>query len=594
MTAARRHLLVIASQCRSMNQLDRLEEAARELHAVLLDEEHGGCVPGLPDGRPSLYYDKLSSAEIRATVEDAIRHASDQGATLVLALLGHGFTPGDAPSLYLMGPDAVEGDALSAVDVGSLLRNAADRPGIDGVIGIIDTCHAAGSLPSTRELTTGLRAGQTRLALLVASTVAQSAFGLQLSRELKALIHQGIDDAGPVLFLGDVVALVRNRISGQTVGSLDYNADPSADSSLWLCANTRHNDGPLGGLLGPLGRAELSTALRQLELEDSTLQEPPWDLKKLQRLRRELAKLTFSPQRERALRAVESALVAQRTVKFLRSWPRGAVNTRRLRSALTYMRVSERRLLPMPVLITDVEAVDSAAFDYSAVDRHCQASVARFVLLLANEAGIDADTSDLQWADCLDQWARSIDAQVQINDAAEVVQRRRKEQHLRLVISLHTLAGDWPESVEAWLLRNGELFGRRLFRCETVDQKGAENAVREAVGWADVAAEDLDHQLRRVDIAAPAALLLKWRPEEVLVDNEYLGVNHEVVAHWSLRLDPPRLARWILKKAIDRVPEITNPGSRTPIDWLGKPQIRDGCVFLRGSSFPGVSVMRRG
>ena len=54
---------------------------------------------------------KLSSDEIRATVEDAIRYAGDQGATLVLALLGHGFTPGDAPTLYLMGTDAVEGDA---------------------------------------------------------------------------------------------------------------------------------------------------------------------------------------------------------------------------------------------------------------------------------------------------------------------------------------------------------------------------------------------------------------------------------------------------------------------------------------------------
>ena len=93
MIAACRHLLVIASQCRRMNQLDQLEEVARELHTALLDEEARGCVPGLPHGRPSLYYDKLSSAEIRVTVEDAIRYAGDQGATLVLALLGHGFTP---------------------------------------------------------------------------------------------------------------------------------------------------------------------------------------------------------------------------------------------------------------------------------------------------------------------------------------------------------------------------------------------------------------------------------------------------------------------------------------------------------------------
>lgn len=594
MIAARRHLLVIASQCRRMNQLDQLEEVARELHTALLDEELGGCVPGLPHGRPSLYYDKLSSAEIRVTVEDAIRYAGDQGATLVLALLGHGFTPGDAPTLYLMGTDAVEGDPLSAVEVGSLLRNAADRPGVNGVIGIVDTCHAAGSLPSAHELTTGLRAGQTRLALLMASTVAQSAFGLQLSRKLSALIHQGINDAGPALSLGDIATPLRNQIGGQTVGSLDYNADPSADSSLWLCANTRHDDKPPRSLLGSLGQAELSTALRQVEADDSMLQEPQWDPEALQQLTRELAKLNFSPQRERALRAAESALIAQRTVKFLRSWPMGAVNTRRLRSALTYLRVSERRLLPVPLLTTDVEAVDSAAFDYPATDRGCQASVAKFVLLLANEAGLDTGVSDPQWADRLDQWARSINARVHVSDAAEFIHGRQKEQHLRLVISLHTLAGDWPENVEAWLLRDGELFERRSFGCETVDQTGAEDAVGEAVAWADVAAEKLDLRLRRVDIAAPVTLLLKWRPEEVLVDNEYLGVNHEVVAHWSQRLDPPRVARWILKAAANRMPEITNPVSGTPIDWLGKPQTRDLAVLLEslrsGTYMRGIAL----
>ena len=580
MRLAVRHLLVIASQCRWMDQLDQLEEVARALHKVLLEEELGGCVSGLPDGRPSLYCDELSRDEIRATVEDAIRYAGDQGATLVLALLGHGFTPGDAPNLYLMGPDAEEGNALSAVEVGALLRDAADRPGIDGVIGIVDTCHAASSLPSAQELAIGQRGGQTRLALLMASSAAQSAFGLQLSRELTALIHQGINDAGPVLCMGDLVTPLRSRIHNQTVGSVDYNADPSAHSPLWLCANIRHDDAPLGGLLGSIGRTELSAALRQLELDDSTLKEPPWDPEALQRLMSELPKLKCSPQRERAWRAAESALVAQRTVKFLRSWPRGALNTVRLRSALTHMRGSERRLRPIPLLTTEVEAVDNVAFDYPAADSSCKASVAKFVMLLASEAGIDSGTSD-ELVDRLDKWAKSIDAQVQVNDAAEFVLRIQKGRHLRLVISLHTLAGDWPESVEAWLLCDGELFERRSFRCETVDQTGAEDAVGEAVAWADVAAEKLDLRLQRIDIAASAALLLKWRPEEVLVDNEYLGINHEVVAHWSQRLDPPRVMRWILKTAARRIHEITNPGSGTPIDWLGRPQTRDHDALLK-------------
>src|SRR6185437_189041 len=133
-----------------------------------------------------------------------------------------------------------------------------------------------------------------------------------------------------------------------------------------------------------------------------------------------------------------------------------------------------------------------------------------------------------------------------------------KEQHLRLIISLHSLAGDWPETVEAWLLRNGELHKHMSFRCETVDQKGGDDAVGMAVAWADAIAEDLDVRVRRVDIAAPAAVLLKWRPEEVLVDNEYLGVHHEVVAHWSKRLHPALVEQWIVKAAKYRMPEIAN------------------------------------
>ena len=190
---------------------------------------------------------------------------------------------------------------------------------------------------------------------------------------------------------------LRNRIGGQTIGSLDYNADPSADSSLWLCANVRYNEGPPVGLLGSLGWAELSTALRELELDDNTLPGPPWDTEALQQLMSQLVKLNFSQKRERARRAAESALVALRTVKFLRSWPGNALNTHDCATRSPHMRVSERRLLPMPKLTTDVEAVDSAAFDYPATDVDCRVSVARLVLLLASDAGVDTGTGDPRW-----------------------------------------------------------------------------------------------------------------------------------------------------------------------------------------------------
>ena len=180
----------------------------------------------------------------------------------------------------------------------------------------------------------------------MASTVAQSAFGLQLSRKLSALIHQGINDAGPALSLGDIATPLRNQIGGQTVGSLDYNADPSADSSCGRAPTRDMTTSRREACSAHWAKRNSVPHCGKSKRTTACFKSPNGTLRRCKSSRASWLKLNFSPQRERALRAAESALIAQRTVKFLRSWPMGAVNTRRLRSALTYLRVSERRLLP--------------------------------------------------------------------------------------------------------------------------------------------------------------------------------------------------------------------------------------------------------
>jgi hypothetical protein len=150
-TAERRHVLVVASQCRNMKHLDRLREAATNLHNAFLDQDVGACEPGLP-GSESLLYGELPIREIEDNVRAAIDYAAKMGATLVLALLGHGFNPGTDPTLYFMGRDSKLEVRNKAVNVVELLINAADRSGIKDVIGIIDTCSAAGALPRAAEL----------------------------------------------------------------------------------------------------------------------------------------------------------------------------------------------------------------------------------------------------------------------------------------------------------------------------------------------------------------------------------------------------------------------------------------------------------
>ncbi|MFI0761932.1 hypothetical protein ACH4PX_31575 [Streptomyces anulatus] len=145
-----RHLLVVAPQCSSMQKLTRLGEAASALYDALVHPDLGGCVPGLPDRGSLVVGDGLSSTEIRKLIVEAIEYAEDRRATLLLALLGHGFVPGSTNTLYLMGDDSSEDATERGVNVGELLAAAANKPGIPSVIGIVDTCHAAGATPRGR------------------------------------------------------------------------------------------------------------------------------------------------------------------------------------------------------------------------------------------------------------------------------------------------------------------------------------------------------------------------------------------------------------------------------------------------------------
>ncbi|MEV7906958.1 hypothetical protein AB0P04_35505, partial [Streptomyces anulatus] len=134
-----RHLLVIAPQCPDQGALTGLEETAESLHAVLLDEELGGCEPS-PPGMPSLLCGPgVGRAEIDQSARDAADRAGAAEAVLVIAFLGHGTTLGQTPKLAFMASDSHEDVATSVVDVGGLLTLALDVPGVRGVIALVDT-----------------------------------------------------------------------------------------------------------------------------------------------------------------------------------------------------------------------------------------------------------------------------------------------------------------------------------------------------------------------------------------------------------------------------------------------------------------------
>ena len=152
MAEAVRHVQVIAAQCTAMGPLSQLEKAARELHDALTDPMLGGCQARTGEYPSLLVGDDLTPQDIDKVVDAAVRQAKADGAVLVLALLGHGFTPPQRTDLYFMVRNSTTQSLRSAVDVGRLITEAADEPGIDGVIAIVDTCHAAGGVPDAGRL----------------------------------------------------------------------------------------------------------------------------------------------------------------------------------------------------------------------------------------------------------------------------------------------------------------------------------------------------------------------------------------------------------------------------------------------------------
>ncbi|MFJ6434186.1 hypothetical protein [Streptomyces sp. NPDC091416] len=564
----RRHLLVVAPQCASMQHLTRLSEASSALHAALAHPDMGDCAPGLPGGRSLIADAQLTSNWIRTLIGEAIQHAEDRRASLVLALLGHGFVPGNTNTLYLMGADSTEDATERAVNVGELLAAAANKSGIPSVLGIIDTCHAAGAIPPGRDLTAGAGNGRSRLGVLMASAVSQTAVDLSFSRALATLIRDGIPGAGPLLGLDDVRRALRGTIVGQDVTVSQHDGDPFETEPIWVTRNMRAHDTDSDGLLGRLAHEELAEAFAVLAPGEPLLSVPR-DMQSALECLAALKALSPSPARDRAKEAVDFLLTSMRTVKFLRDWLGGELTTARLRQALRVLLVSERRALAPPVPeFTDIAILDRLAFDHPETQRNGKPSVAEFVVRLAFASGKDLASSELHG------WARSVGAQQELNDAVTKVLGDREDQQLRLAVSLDSsLTGGWPEAVSAWLLQDGDLLERQDFNCPTVDRAGAEAAIEAAAVWAEDHAEALGRRLRWLDVAVPSGALLEWRPEEA-GEGLRFGVQYDVVLHWSRRLAPDPLLRRIQGAVNDRWEEIAAcPG--VPVDWLDETDTTD-------------------
>ena len=192
-------MLVLASQCEQEAELVGLEDVARDLHSLLRDPELGVCEPALPDGDDLVVCDRNNprpAADLTDLVRRAYDAAGDQRATLVLDVLGHGWSTRSAEKLYFMAWSSKRDAPGSGVEITGLLEEAVGRKGVDGVVALVDLCSAAAAAPSKSALVNGLVEGGTRLAALFAAGAGKDAYGLSFSRELAALLRTGLEGQG--------------------------------------------------------------------------------------------------------------------------------------------------------------------------------------------------------------------------------------------------------------------------------------------------------------------------------------------------------------------------------------------------------------
>ncbi|MGV9790751.1 vWA-MoxR associated conflict system protein [Streptomyces sp. NPDC003435] len=568
----RRHVLVIGAQCASMPTLLRLEEAARDLHAVLTDASLGGCVPRSGEYESLVVSDSLAPEDVDKAVREAVRRAREDNAVLVLALLGHGFTTPQQTELRFMVADSTTGSPISAVDVSRLLAVAADESGVEGVIALIDTCYSAGGMPDAGQIAGGVRSGQTRLSVLTAAAADQPARGMRLTRALVAILREGLTGAGAKVRVDALLTGgLRERIVGQAVGRFEYDNDPFAQEDLWLARNVCFAPGATGGAVGQVGRQALEQAVTMWQA-DKNLPTPL-----TRSVLEELDDFVRQPEASgtgdrdwhgRVTQLISALLVCVRIVPLLESALASVMSTDLLREA--------RRLAGLP---SDAEGPELLRdlVEYAAVraprgDEHPLRAPARFVGALAHLSGSDTVAEQLR------KWAVDHGVIAEFNDAVTGFERKRRQDGLRLVVSLAGALTGWPEEVDAWLVGTGErLPPYERFPCGTADRTGTGRAIGAALTWAR-ALLTAPQRLENVDVAVPAHLLASWRPEEARIDRRLLGVHHDVVVRWSGRMDPDEGNSEMndaARKALSRMTDC----SAAPVEWIGAAVLGDRQVF---------------
>ncbi|WP_130385947.1 tetratricopeptide repeat protein [Kribbella sp. VKM Ac-2569] len=181
-------------------------------------------------------------------IDDAFTISAQDGATLVLAMIGHGIALGD--DFYFLSADATgEGNSRKDVHLSQALKEGLrDHGDLDGLIVLVDTCQAG--VVAGQALRHWGEVGMGRYARrfeLLTATAETPAYGGDFTRILVDVLRSGVPSAGTTIdarYLRDPLMTGAPAQNPQRITVDGGSWAQSGDEGLWLAYNAvvRHED----------------------------------------------------------------------------------------------------------------------------------------------------------------------------------------------------------------------------------------------------------------------------------------------------------------------------------------------------------------
>jgi hypothetical protein len=207
--------------------------------------------------------------ELKTAVREAVSRASEAAATLVFAFIGHAETRADvhSPPLFLLPTDgsATAPGTDTAYKIGDRLSELDGLPSLDGLILILDTCHAGRGVQDVIRSSLDLKA-QVRLELLAGTFLREAREGC-FSQSLIQLMERGLPG-----FSGDYLDI--RQAANVAAETCTKKQDPpvyigsgfgknSSDPGLWITRNVASPEyWPLSGTAEGAHAVALTTSFQ--------------------------------------------------------------------------------------------------------------------------------------------------------------------------------------------------------------------------------------------------------------------------------------------------------------------------------------------